>query len=128
MIAESSMNDVKVGQEDLVTLTKVLVGLSSVSTEHASNGCAWKQIQGPDPDHVSLSAGWTKSDLEMELGDLTFKNVLNQPHNFNKLVFYNVDQQHVLANNLTLVVLKGDFGAGNKKFCDSLNFNYVNHY
>ena len=128
LIAESSVNDVEEGHEDFVTLTKVLLGLSSLSTEHASNGSAWKQIQGSDPDHVSLSAGWTKSDLEMGLGDLTFKNVLNQPHNFNKLVFYNVDQQHVLANNLTLVVLKGDFGAGNKKFCDSLSFNYVNQF
>ena len=65
-----------------------------------------------DADHISLSAGWTKSDVEFAPNELIFKKILGQPSNINKLVYYNVDQQHILANKLTLVVLKGDFGAG----------------
>ena len=100
----------------MVALTKVLMGLSSLSTVHPTTGSAWRLIQGSDADHKSLSAGWTKSDHEMTLDDLTFINVLNQPNNYNKLVYYNVGQQHILANNLPLVVLKGDFGSGKKQF------------
>lgn len=114
MVNKSSTNDEKVSHEDLVTLTKVLMGLSSLSTVHPTTGSAWRLIQGSDADHKSLSAGWTKSDHEMTLDDLSFINVLNQPNNFNKLVYYNVGQQHILANKLPLVILKGDFGSGNK--------------
>ena len=115
MINKSTTKDEKESHEDLVTLTKVLMGLSSLSTVHPATGSAWRLIQGSDAEHKSLSAGWTKSDHEMTLDDLTFINVLNQPNNYNKLVYYNVGQQHILANNLPLVVLKGDFGAGNKQ-------------
>ena len=100
----------------MIVLIKVLLGLSSLSTAHPVTGSAWRLVQGLNADHKSLSAGWTKSDKEMTLDDLTFINVLNEPHNYNKLVYYNVGQQHILANNLPLVVLKGDFGAGNKNF------------
>ena len=110
------IKDEQQSQEDLVTLTKVLLGLSSLSTAHPVTGSAWRLIQGFDADHKSLSAGWTKSDKEMTLDDLTFINILNQPHNYNKLVYYNVGQQHILANKLSMVVLKEDFGSGNKKF------------
>ena len=70
-------------------------------------------------DRVSLSGGWTKSEYEMAPNDMTFKKILHQPHNVYKLVYYNVDQQHILSNKLTLVVLKGDFGAGTKCFPSS---------
>ena len=74
----------------------------------------WQIIQGPDSCHKSLAAGWTKCERDLNLDDLTFVGVLNQPHNYNKLVYYNVGQQHILANKLNLVVLKGDFGSGIK--------------
>ena len=119
LLSSSPIADTKEAQEDLITLTKVLVGLSSISTDHPYNGdpgSAWRIIQGPNPDHISLSGGWTSSDLELSPNEMNFKQILSQPHNINKLVYYNVDQQHILANKLKLVVLKGDFGAGMKYF------------
>ena len=114
LVNKSSNNDENEDREVLETLTKLLLGLSSLSTVHPTMGSAWRLVQGADADHKSLSAGWTKSDQEMTLDDLTFINVLNQPNNYNKLVYYNVGQQHILANNLPLVILMGDFGSGNK--------------
>ena len=112
LIREFRSEDTKEADEILLSLTKVLIGLSSISTEHPDSGGAWRQIQGRDQDHVSLSAGWTKSDSEMTKDEMKFKKLLSESHNFNKLVYYNVDQQHILSNQLRLVVLKADFGAG----------------
>jgi len=116
LLSKSGRTDSKEAQEDLTALTKILVGLSSLSTEHPDCSSAWRQIQGSEKDRVSLSGGWTKSESEIAPNEMTFKKILTQPHNIYKLVYYNVDQQHILSNRLTLVVLKGDFGAGTKYF------------
>ena len=126
LISLSTTVDAKEAEEDLVALTKVLVGLSFISTDHPYSGdpgSAWRQIQGSNPDHISLSAGWTRSDLESAPNEMIFKKILGQPSNINKLVYYNVDQQHILANKLTLVILKGDFGAG---IISCIDFNMIN--
>ena len=98
--------------DDLIALLNVLVGLLFLSTEHPENGGAWKKIQGDDPDHVSLSAGWTEGELEATEEGRRFAELLQGPQNFNRLVYYNADQQTVLANRPPLVILKGDFGSG----------------
>ena len=110
-LLRSPLKEKKDDHEALATLTKVLLGLSSLSTDQKLQD-AWRLINGPDADHNSLSAGYTKSD-ELTLNDLTFIKVLNEPNNYNKLLYYNVGQQHILANKLPLVILKGDFGSGN---------------
>ena len=101
----------KEAQKDFADLRKVLIGLSSLSTEHPDSSSCWRQIQGSDKDHVSLSAGWTKSQSDIEPKDITFKKILHQPYNIYKLFYYNVDQQHILSSKLRLVILKADFGA-----------------
>ena len=112
LINMDRVKDKKDRGEELSTLTKVLVGLSSLSTEHPDSSISWRQIQGSDKDHVSLSAGWTKSQSYIEPKDMTFRKILHQPHNIYKLLYYNVEQQHILSNKLRLVILKADFGAG----------------
>ena len=115
LLSISTASDKKEVQEDLAAFTKVLVGLSSISTDHTHSGdpgSVWRQIQGSNPDHISLSGGWTRSDLELTPNEMSFKNILRQPSNINKLVYYNADQQLILTNKLNFVVLKADFGSG----------------
>ena len=100
--------NIKEDRGELIDLLKVLVGLSFLSTEHPEHGGAWKNIQGNDPDHVSMSAGWTLSEAKGQ----RFEELINVPQSFNRLVYYNADQQTVLANRPPLVILKGDFGSG----------------
>ena len=100
--------NIKEDRGELIDLLKVLVGLSFLSTEHPEHGGAWKKIQGNDPDHVSMSAGWTLSEAKGQ----RFEELINLPQSFNRLVYYNADQQTVLANRPPLVILKGDFGSG----------------
>ena len=75
LVSTSEAIKEKGANEDFITLTKVLIGLSSISTEHPDSKIAWRQIQGPDSDHVLLSAGWTKSEFEMTPEEMTFKNI-----------------------------------------------------
>ena len=99
--------------EDFINLFYATVGLSSLSMSHSDVGRAWRQIQGPLCDNVLLSAGWTKCDGDELLAeDLKFKDVLNQPHNLNKLLYFSASQLMPLTNGLPFVVLIGDFGSG----------------
>ena len=107
--------DANEGHEDFKNIFLATVGLSSLSMDHSDPGLVWRQVQGPLCDHVSMSGGWTECEVEMSPEELRFKDILDQPHNWNKLLYFNPDQLKVLANNLPLVLLVGDYGSGRSK-------------
>lgn len=112
LLGKPSIADPTVGPPVLFDLLKLILGMSSLSTIYSEIGEAWSQIQRKDADLISMAAGWTSGETEISLDDLLFKAILNDPHNYNKWLYYNTDQQLVLRNNLPLIVLSSDFGSG----------------
>ena len=104
-------------RQDFVNIFEAVVGLSSLSrmaTTVLGKSNSWRQIQGNNADVISLAAGWTGSDLELDFkqADLTFKMIIDEPHNLNKLLYFNPEVIKVLANNLSRVIFACDFGSG----------------
>ena len=117
MLLSKNLNvDCNEGHEDFKNIFLATVGLSSLSMDHSDPGLVWRQVQGPFCDHVSMSGGWTKCDIEVTPDQLRFKDIIDQPHNWNKLVYFNPDQLKVLAHGLALVLLTGDYGSGKNKY------------
>ena len=74
----------------------------------------WAQIQGNNPRHIS--AGHTKTNgASKEIG---IEEVLKNPHDAYKVLYFNKDQQALLTTDLFLSVLFFcDFGSGRKYMC-----------
>ena len=111
LVLENLRVDQEEGHQDFLNIFSATLGLSSLATAtHFGN--SWRQIQGPKADYISLAAGWTESELEMSADELTFKKILNEPHNLNKLLYFNPDQLKLIANEIRLLIFRNDFGSG----------------
>ena len=102
-------------KEDFLNIFEAIVGFSSLSrtaTGVFGKNDSWRQIQGANADVISLSSGWTQSNVDFESADYTFKKIIDEPHNLNKLLYFNHEVMKILSNNLTRVILACDFGSG----------------
>ena len=96
--------------EDFKTVFQAVIGFSSISAHQLAVGNAWQQVQG---DSATLfSAGWTESESPLTNNEIRFENILNQPHDIYKFIYFNPDQVAMLEQDIPLVILANDFGAG----------------
>ena len=117
--------DTKESYQDFINVFHATVGLASLTTFHSDVASSWRQIQGEEYHSISFAAGWTSCDWEMNPDELTFRNILNQPHNLNKLLFFNPDQLKLITNEIRFLIFRNDFGSGTRvtRYCTLLYKN-----
>ena len=77
--------------------------------------CGEKLIVGVYSDRISGKASHVPEELR-------FENILDQPHNINKLLYFNPDQLKILTSNLRLVIFVNDFFFSNDFRSDPHSF------
>ena len=109
-VLESQVIDENESFEDFKAVFQAVIGFSSISAHQLAVGNAWQQVQG---DSATLfSAGWTESESPLTNNEIRFENILNQPHDIYKFIYFNPDQVAMLEQDIPLVILANDFGAG----------------
>ena len=115
LLTNQLKTNIEKDKEDFLNIFEAIVGFSSLSrtaTGVFGKNNSWRQIQGANADVISLSSGWTQSNVDFDSADYTFKKIIDEPHNLNKLLYFNHEVIKIISNNLTRVILACDFGSG----------------
>ena len=96
---------------NFINVFEAMIGFSHISVKQNIVSNAWAQIQGLQ-NTISLSAGWTKAQDQLDPKDLRFRNIIDRPHDCFKFIYFNPDQLMLLYNRLPFVIFASDYGGG----------------
>ena len=113
------------GYNDFLILFNRYVNLSSIGLQKVASSKVWTQIQGEGSP--CISAGYTSAPKGRTSDELQlFDNVQERPHDAFKVLFYNPDQEMLLATDcLFRIVFLCDYGAGRYSTYTIVNI-YIN--